>query len=531
MKIDIQDETKPTIADFGEKIAGARKDTWHRYADAMDAALPADMADFTLAKNFPEPDYAAAIERGASADNLATLKALRDLIPAKPRKAWKLQRWAQLVTMCHGIAQKMISGGFKMSSERLDEIAAGVGGEVAAKVKLYRRLGFPLFLRADGWNIRHGNMLNDDKTWTPCCWASKAGRGGDSLKSTLPDYAARENAVFDSLKIAIAAEIEEAKPGREIKFSIYGDRRTGAVFIGKKGARGVVRIKEGFKAASDARAFMSSGKAELAATWEKLSAAPQLRKAANMPRAGVSRREGNITPEMFSAVFGFRGVQFGNYVEADRRQSDLNECHDALMDLAQALEIPARSLSLGGSLGIAFGARGGGGVAVAHYEPGQVVINITKTRGPGALAHEWFHAVDNYFSKREGNGVGTFATDLSRDGEFAKVRQALFRGTFADRSNKLDCTRSKPYYGTTIEKAARAFEIFISDKLAEADIFNDYLANIYKGAEAGIEWEGCAYPFPREMDADGIRAAFAALVGYIKADAVLNPAKLERIAA
>jgi hypothetical protein len=523
-----------TIKDFGQKIEGARKDTWHRYTDAMDAALPADMAEFTLAKNFPEPDYDAAMERGASADNLATLKALRDLIPAKPRKVWKLQRWAELVTMCHGIAQKMISGGFKMSSERLDEIVAGVGGDVAAKVKIYRRLGFPLFLRADGWRVTHGSARLEGSggmEFVPCVWASKSGYRGESIKSILPDYAARENAVFESLKIAITAEMEETKPRREINFLIFRDCKTGDVFIGKKGARGVVRIKEGFKAASEARAFMTSGKAELVASWEKLSAAPQLRKAANMPRTGVSRREGNITPDIFSAVFGFRGVQFGNYVEADRRQADLNECHDALLDLAQALELPPGALSLGGSLGIAFGARGGGGNAVAHYEPKQVVINITKTRGPGSLAHEWFHAVDNYFSKRDGNGVGTFATDLARDGEFAKVRQALFRGTFAERSNKLDCTRSKPYYGTTIEKAARAFEIFISDRLEKKEIFNDYLANIYKGAEAGIEWEGCAHPFPREMDADGIRAAFDALAGYIKADEVLNPAEMERIAA
>jgi hypothetical protein len=46
---------------------------------------------------------------------------------------------------------------------------------------------------------------------------------------------------------------------------------------------------------------------------------------------------------------------------------------------------------------------------------------------------------------------------------------------------------------------------------------NSYqLANIYKGAEAGIEWEESAYPFPREMDQDGIRAAFAGLFNILK---------------
>ena len=46
----------------------------------------------------------------------------------------------------------------------------------------------------------------------------------------------------------------------------------------------------------------------------------------------------------------------------------------------------------------------------------------------------------------------------------------------------------------------------------------DYVANIYKGAEAQIEWEQCAYPFPREMEADGIRAAFAGAFNILKAD-------------
>ena len=50
------------------------------------------------------------------------------------------------------------------------------------------------------------------------------------------------------------------------------------------------------------------------------------------------------------------------------------------------------------------------------------------------------------------------------------------------------------------------------------DLIYDYVANIYKGAEAQIEWEQCAYPFPREMEADGILAAFAGAFNILKAD-------------
>ncbi|EBZ5140158.1 hypothetical protein EBP35_26220, partial [Salmonella enterica subsp. enterica serovar Antsalova] len=113
--------------------------------------------------------------------------------------------------------------------------------------------------------------------------------------------------------------------------------------------------------------------------------------------------EQNATPEKFSDAFGFRGVQFGNYVEGARRQSDLNRAYDSLMDMADVLKVPPKALSLNGRLGLAFGARGKGGknAAAAHYEPGQVAINLTKGNGAGSLAHEWFHALDNYFGQHD----------------------------------------------------------------------------------------------------------------------------------
>jgi hypothetical protein len=96
--------------------------------------------------------------------------------------------------------------------------------------------------------------------------------------------------------------------------------------------------------------------------------------------------------------FGFRGVEFGNWAASDERQHLVNFAYDALHDLADILCLPPQVLSLNGALGLALGARGGGRAA-AHYEPSRRVINMTKVRGGGFLAHEFGHALDHYFGE------------------------------------------------------------------------------------------------------------------------------------
>ncbi|MBF0247042.1 MAG: hypothetical protein HQL36_03060 [Alphaproteobacteria bacterium] len=116
-------------------------------------------------------------------------------------------------------------------------------------------------------------------------------------------------------------------------------------------------------------------------------------------RSGKDIRNGqDVGSENFITDFGFRGVEFGNWVASDERQKSVNLAYDALHDLADILGIDPDTLSLGGTLGLAFGARGSGR-ALAHYEPGKMVINLTKMSGAGALAHEWGHALDHYFGE------------------------------------------------------------------------------------------------------------------------------------
>lgn len=124
-------------------------------------------------------------------------------------------------------------------------------------------------------------------------------------------------------------------------------------------------------------------------------------------RIGAARRvDGeNVSSEQVLATFGFRGINFGNWMKGKgneaERQLHLNHIYDAFLDLAEILDLPPKAMSLDGMLGVAVGAQGGGS-ALAHFVPGVNEINLTRTSGAGALAHEWAHALDHYFARLAG---------------------------------------------------------------------------------------------------------------------------------
>ena len=102
---------------------------------------------------------------------------------------------------------------------------------------------------------------------------------------------------------------------------------------------------------------------------------PQL---AHVKRTGPDYRNGvEITGQHYLDTFGFRGGEFGNWMNQNDRQTSLNMGFEALKDLASALKISDKDIAYQGTLAIAFGARGSGNAA-AHYEPLRTVINLTK---------------------------------------------------------------------------------------------------------------------------------------------------------
>lgn len=230
---------------------------------------------------------------------------------------------------------------------------------------------------------------------------------------------------------------------------------------------------------------------------------PHERRDWNRPRTGKDHRNGkDIYPEQFAATFPFRGVEFGNWVNQIERSACLNEAYDALMDMALVLGVPEDEVSLENMLAIAFGARGSG-KASAHYEPVKRVINLTKTRGAGSLAHEWFHALDNHVLISQGNPLlyASESPEKIADSGIAQVFQSL-RGAikangFYERSQKCDAYKTKSYWSTMIELCARGFEKYIITKLDELGWHNDYLANIktFEGYEKPE-----MYPYPSDSE-------------------------------
>lgn len=247
-------------------------------------------------------------------------------------------------------------------------------------------------------------------------------------------------------------------------------------------------------------------------------------------RRGPDHRQGNAaTPEMFADTFGFRGVQFGNWTSGADRQAALDQAYDALMDMAGVLGLTPRAMSLDGELGLAFGARGGG-AASAHYEPGAVVINLTKTKGVGALAHEWWHALDNYLARHGGVPLGHVTDGNGLDQLRPEVRDAI--GVYmqaVDGSEYARRSRDKgDYWGRGTEVAARLFESWIDYKLNGAGEHSPFLASglsqdaeslyrrlnymAYRGQErARVESRGVA---PQLMSEEEFNSQPESLRGY-----------------
>lgn len=119
---------------------------------------------------------------------------------------------------------------------------------------------------------------------------------------------------------------------------------------------------------------------------------------AHLRREGRDWRKGqDITGDDLLNEFGFRGIEYGNWLPQDERQTVLNFAYDAFKDMQQALGLPAKAMSFGGKLALAFGARGIGRYA-AHFEPARFVVNLTRIKGAGSLAHEWAHALDRWLA-------------------------------------------------------------------------------------------------------------------------------------
>ncbi len=191
-------------------------------------------------------------------------------------------------------------------------------------------------------------------------------------------------------------------------------------------------------------------------------------------RKGHDYRNGkDINEKTLAEKFGFRGIQFGNWANDKDRQAAVNNCYDALLDMCEILNLDPKAISLNGTLGMAFGARGTGS-ANAHYEPMETVINLTKTRGAGSLAHEWWHALDNHWSSTH----HLYLTSDYIDGVRPQVSDAyklLSKAIKESEYGKRCMSISGSYWGSMIEMTARLFQVYIDYKLREKENTSPFL--------------------------------------------------------
>lgn len=523
---------KRGLNDFGEKLGGARKDM----APAVDREITdGDLARMTLAEIWPKTDIDA-IEDKADA---AVAHAVRALVPAKPRLRYKLARWIETVKLARALfaqAQRVPAKKF------IDELRASPHRRIAAvadKIELLRtveratwaRIGDVIVRRAEGTATTATAEAEVDGRWV---------RATDA----------------DALAAAVKTRLAETKERSALVFEVRLARRgtTDAIVV-KKGDP-LYRPLKTFSSATDAHAFIRENRDALVRAWEDVKSRDNVRETDvrrkdNRPRTGKDHRQGrDATPEKFLDAFGFRGVEFGNWVaqggQIRDRQGMLNAAYDALMDLADVLGIPPRAIALNGTLGLGLGSRGHGW-ASAHYEPGALVINLTKTRGAGSLAHEWFHALDHYFQRErtpaaglvEGRAVHmtnrpdthyqhktsgyTLAVErfaeIQRQGgirnaeewelvqgvrpeveaAFAAVVRALDASPMRQRSERIDKGQAGGYWGRIVERAARAFESYVIAKMQQAGYQNDYLANVVSAADFARAPERYPYLLPSEL--------------------------------
>ncbi|WP_352309110.1 LPD1 domain-containing protein [Psychrobacter sp. W2-37-MNA-CIBAN-0211] len=322
--------------------------------------------------------------------------------------------------------------------------------------------------------------------------------------------------------------------------------------------------------------------------------------------------------------FGFREIQLGNWVLKDKASAKFHveNAAAAMMDLSDVVGIDMNALAFDGRLALSLAARGRS-KAMAHYEPSERIINITKMKGGGSLGHEWFHAIDNILGEvlniDGATGANVMLTvdpsilgDSPLGSAFSSLQDAMMLGvtrspetfkikdkdirlavlnisetsrlttakkiydagsadkaviavdeTFASKyrskrsknhrdwrkvavayyhqdkadesvvlstgelvsefyanSKKLDEGRSKPYWSSTHEMAARSFQAFLEDSLKDKERRNDYLSF---GADNDL-YGGNHQAYPEGVERKVINIAFKKLFEVIKSEKVFENA-------
>lgn len=462
------------IQDFGEKIGGARKDVW---ADAGvhvdDLVSMTDAERIKYAKKeyiWPRPDFEAEIKNGVSQTVAYWQNEMRKAIPPVPQlKTYEVND----------------VGAMKIAQENYVDTVTKLKDAVMSVVTKEQMISFyDDHIEGDGLVIRQANShfverspeaastLNQKimktsqvGTYDIMMYERAAQKALFGVPEDRKEYEKAKSRLavlyIDGEKTKLDVEMSNLnrtvlsirsglgttfmymyRDGPGAKFYEPTQWINGTYFVVDKDAN--IPVKNGFGSKEAAEEYR-----------EALAKAAQVKEIVKQPSEDEKKRKMNFVPpqldnidrttkdaldgkhadgDMFLQDYKFRGGEFGNWVSEKERQISMDMAFDAFADLAAALHMTMDDVSLGGKLAIAFGSRGRGGASAgaAHYEPDLNVINLTRMKGAGCLAHEWGHALDAYIGTLYGAMPGQLATDCLAHGNgkqlpeaFAKIVDAM----------------------------------------------------------------------------------------------------------
>lgn len=487
--------TTNKIQDFGAKIGGARKDLYaeaREFAETYAAAANVETLKkcSSISALVKLPRLAALVKEGAiSAEAARAVLVLYRTIKRKPSaSAWRISYWAQeTAPILRNIAALL----------QVAEVSAEMKENAEFKV-----------LAAANWPLSDFSFsVYSCDSVSAHSFAATYEKVGTTRIFKGSRFVGRVTCAAEAAKM-IAEFIEKDSAARADGPKLEASRnRAGVWYIHPAGKKEIsIRTLEGVKDTDEVRRIMREDRAALVAEYLALLSVPELRRDWNRPRVGTDWRKGqDATPDYFAQVLPFRGVEFGNWVTQAERASLLNSAFDGFHDLAQLFGLRAVDMTFNGALAFAFASRGKSR-AMAHYEPTRRVINLTKKNGAGCMAHEWFHALDNwaeYSEERSGFATETYKGETAAEIAGAKIISKIRDTEFFRRSNNLALYKGT-YWVEARELAARAFEGVCAFLLRVNGVCSDFLVNCLSMDEftqKDAAHRSKFYPYPTEAEA------------------------------
>lgn len=195
-----------------------------------------------------------------------------------------------------------------------------------------------------------------------------------------------------------------------------------------------------------------------------------------------------VEPELILKAYGFSAFEFGHWTNQNERYDFVASSLVSFSDIQKVTGFKTLGF---GKIGVAFGARGQGGSAAAHFEPDSFMINLTKKYGFGTFAHEYGHALDYYYGGFIEQSKTSFSlsggpffipkVNKERPGTLRYMMMDLlisirYNGSSVSESYKrLEQSKKGDYWFRSTEIFARAFEQYVHYKLTKRRITNTFL--------------------------------------------------------